>query len=164
MSRPPLRAVVLAAVALLFAACGDGPAAAPAAGRYELDRMDYARRLAAEHLHGKDGTPRTDITPEKSGEIRQAALARARALQLRLELRGDGAFMAQFIGAAGEQRLGGTWSQDGEVVVFRTSAVPGGRVTSIPDVQARRTAEGLVFDEAASGFVVPRAFVMRKVD
>lgn len=165
MIRPPVAAVfVLACVVALCAGCGDGSDAPPAAGRYELDRADYAHRLAAEHLLDENGRPRTDVAGAKRSEILAAVEKRAAALELYLELREDGAFMARLVDPQGEQRLGGTWSQDGEVVVFRTTAIPGGRVTTIPDVRARRTGTGLAFDEEVSGFVVPQAFVMRKVD
>lgn len=147
------------------AACGDGGShAAASAGRYELDRPDYARRLAAEHLETKDGKPRKGIDAKKRAEIQGACVAKARAIKLSLELRADGAFMARFVDARGEQRLGGQWSQAGAEVTFQTTAVPGGRVTSIPVVRAERTPEGLTFGGAVSGWVVPHAFFLRKVE
>lgn len=166
MTGLPVRAVlVLAVVALVLGACGDGDRTAPpAAGRYALDRMDFARKLADAHLKHEDGSDRKNIGPDRLEQIRTNAVAKARSIQLELELRADGAFMARFTDASGEQRFGGTWTQDGEAVTFRTTSIPGGRVTTIPDVRARRTADGLAFDDKVSGFVVPHAFLLRPVD
>ena len=159
-----MRVVLALALGVLLAGCGDGDAAvADAAGRYQLDQMDFARRLAGEHLL-KNGKPRDDVSEEHKVEVRKAAVDRARSIRLELELRDDGAFMARLIDAKGEQRLGGTWSQDGADVLFRTTAIPGGRVTNIPDVTAKRTEAGLLFSGDVSGFVVPHAFQMRKVE
>ena len=150
---------------LVLAACGDGDAAGPpAAGRYALDRLDFAKRLADEHLTRKDGTDRKDVTEERRATIRKNAVAQARGIRLDLELRADGAFLARFTDASGEQRFGGAWSRSGDEITFRTTSIPGGRVTTIPDVRARRTPEGLLFDGGVSGFVVPHAFLLREVD
>ena len=160
-----LAGLLLLALAAIVPACGDGDGSArDAAGRYELDRMDYARKLAAALLETKDGKPREGVTPKRRADVRKAAVEKARGIQLALELREDGAFMATVTDAGGEQRLGGTWTQDGKRVTFRTTAIPGGRVTTIPDVTARITAEGLEFDAEVSGFVVPHAFRVQRVD
>ncbi len=169
MTGAPVHRILALALVLLgplvLTACGEGDGgAAPAAGRYALDRMDFARKLADEHLKHEDGSDRKNIGPDRLEQIRTNAVAKARSIQLELELRADGAFMARFTDASGEQRFGGTWTQDGEAVTFRTTSIPGGRVTTIPDVRARRTADGLAFDGKVSGFVVPHAFLLRPVD
>lgn len=165
MARGMPTALVALLACLVLAACGDADTGGPpAVGRYALDRMDFARKLADEHLLTKDGKARADVTPERRAEVRKNALAQARAIQLDLELRADGAFLARFTDASGEQRFGGAWSRTGDEIAFRTTSIPGGRVTTIPDVRARRTAQGLLFDGATSGFVVPHAFLLRSVD
>lgn len=162
--RAALPGVLLLAFLVVLGGCADEESAYAAAGRYELDRADYARKLAAEHLEKADGTERTDVDAATRDAILRASAERARAIRLYLELRADGAFMARYVDAGGEQRLGGTWSQTGAAVTFRTTQIPGGRVDSIPDVTATSTADGLAFGGGKSGFVVPHAFVMRKVD
>ena len=52
----------------------------------------------------------------------------------------------------------------GDVVTFDTNQVPGGRVTDVPPVTARRTAEGLAFLGDVAGWAVPHDFVMRRVE
>jgi hypothetical protein len=163
----PVRRLWLLPAVLLclgLSGCGeDAPDAPPAAGRYALDREDFARRLAAERLDQISKV--TKVIPlARRREVQETAIKQARALALSVELRADGAFLARYGAGKTAQRLAGSWTQRGATVAFETTQAPGGRVATVAPVEARRTADGLLFDKDASGWAVPHAFLLRRVE
>jgi len=154
------RATLLgAACLLLLSACAGEEADAPAAGHYRLDQQHYARRLVAERLEASAAP-----TPKQRRVIQDACIEQAKVTALSLELRADGAFLAQYASGKAKQRLAGSWEQAGSVVTFTTTQAPGGRVTTVPPVRAKRTAEGLLFGGDLSGWAVPHEFLLRRVE
>ena len=145
-----------------LAGCGDGgDGAAAAAGRYRLDQPHFARALMAERMAATKNAP--PLTAAARSALQRACVTQARAVTLTLELRADGAFLARYAYGKTTQRLAGTWTQAGAVVSFATTSAPTGRVTTVPSVKAKQTAEGLLFGGDLSGWAVPHAFLMRPV-
>lgn len=152
-------AVLLPVLSTLGGCGGDGPG--DATGRYELDRPAYARELVVEALAAR--APNRPADPEAMETLRRACVERARSIHLTLELRGDGAFVARYRDEAGEQSMGGTWTTEGAMLVFRTTRIPGGRVRDLPVVRARLEDGVLVFERQADGWAVPQPFRLRRV-
>ena len=153
------RVVLVLVLGALCGGCAEDDEAPlrEAVGTWRLDRRDYAERLLAIRVRESRRRAADALDDEARAKVEAECRELAATLHLTLALGEDGTYVVRLRSGAEESRYAGSWTRAGNQLTFQTTRSPTGVVTSLPDVQAVLTPEGLLF----SGWLVPHDFLLR---